>query len=181
MDSLPALTLRSNDPRSVASRAPLDVVAPPRLRRIRRCLCRRYHAEITRRSVLIRRGLAAGRSSAPKWAAVAARIAGRTEEENAIRDDYNSVRLDPSRLIGIGRDDSLASVPDLADSANQSKRAPPRMVADLIRRFLPFARMLRWSRLTIKNFAGHKSSLRDLVFTKKHGHERENSKQHVYY
>lgn len=90
-------------------------------------------------------------------------MAGRTEEENAIRDD------------------SLASVPDLADSANQPKRAAPRMVADLIGRSPPFARMPQGSRLTIKNFAARKSYLRDLVFTKKHGQERENSKQHVFY
>ncbi|MFF0952902.1 DUF1403 family protein [Rhizobium leguminosarum] len=97
-----------------------------------------------------------------KSAAAAARMVGRGEEENAIRDAvlltvagddpgpagklFLATRLLARRsgtivtpfvkelaaLLGIRWDDSLASIPDMADSANQSGRAVPFALADLI-------------------------------------------------
>ncbi|MBY2988999.1 DUF1403 family protein [Rhizobium leguminosarum] len=99
---------------------------------------------------------------AVKSAAVAARMMGRTEEENAIRDAVllTSVGDDPGpagrlflatrmltrhsgtittpfvkelvELLGIRWDNALASVPDLVDTAIQSGRAAPLALADLI-------------------------------------------------
>jgi hypothetical protein len=97
-----------------------------------------------------------------KSAAVAARMVGRTEEENAIRDAvlltapgddpgpagklFLATRMLTRRsgtiatpfikelveLLGISSNDSLALIPDMVDSANQSGRAAPFAVADLI-------------------------------------------------
>lgn len=97
-----------------------------------------------------------------KSAAVAARMLGRNEEETAIRDAValTSAGDDPgpagklflatqmltrrsgtittpfvkelAALLGMKWDDSLASIPDMVDSANQSGRAAPFAVADLI-------------------------------------------------
>ncbi|WP_107676127.1 DUF1403 family protein [Agrobacterium sp. LAD9] len=97
-----------------------------------------------------------------KSAAVAARMVGRSEEENAIRDAvlltaagddpgpagklFFATRLLTRRsrtvttsfvkevadLFDLRWDDGLASIPDIVDSANQSGRAAPFAVADLI-------------------------------------------------
>lgn len=97
-----------------------------------------------------------------KSAAVAAKMVGRNEEEHALRDAllltaaggdpgpagklFFATRMLTRRsgtittsfvqelaaLFGIRWDDSLASIPHLADSANQSGRAAPFAVADLI-------------------------------------------------
>ncbi len=97
-----------------------------------------------------------------KSAAVAARMAGRSEEESAIRDAvlltvagddpgpagklFLATRLltrrtgttttpyvrDLADLFGVRWDDSLASIPDMIDSAIQSGRAAPFAVADLL-------------------------------------------------
>ncbi|NTF72595.1 DUF1403 family protein [Rhizobium rhizogenes] len=97
-----------------------------------------------------------------KSAAVAAKMLGHSEEENALRDAvlltvsgddpgpagrlFLATRLLTRRsgtittsfvqelagLIGMSCDDSLASIPDVVDSANQSGRAAPFAVADLI-------------------------------------------------
>lgn len=97
-----------------------------------------------------------------KSAAVAARMLGRNEEEAAIRDAvlltapgddvgpagklFLATRMLARRsgtlttpfvkelvaLLGMNWDDSLASIPDMVDSANQSGRAAPFAVADLI-------------------------------------------------
>ena len=97
-----------------------------------------------------------------KSAAVAARMIGRNEEETAIRDAVLLTALgdDPgpagklflatrmltrrsgtlttpfvremAELLGMNWDDSLASISDMVDSANQSGRAAPFAVADLI-------------------------------------------------
>jgi len=97
-----------------------------------------------------------------KSSAVAARMLGRNEEETAIRDAvllttagddpgpagklFSATRMLVRRtgtlarpfvkelvaLLGMSWDDSLASIPDLVDSANQSGRAAPFAVADLI-------------------------------------------------
>lgn len=97
-----------------------------------------------------------------KSATVAARMLGRKEEETAIRDAVllTSTGDDPgptgklflatrmltrqsgtlttpffrevAELLGMKWDDSLASIPDMVDSANQSRRAAPFAVADLI-------------------------------------------------
>jgi hypothetical protein len=97
-----------------------------------------------------------------KSAAVAARMVGRGEEPNAIRDAvlltaasddpgpagklFMATRLMTRRserittsflkevadLFSLGWDDHLASVPDLADTATQSGRAAPLALADLI-------------------------------------------------
>ncbi|NTA59848.1 DUF1403 family protein [Agrobacterium tumefaciens] len=97
-----------------------------------------------------------------KSAAIAARIVGRAEEENAIRDAvlltvagddpgpagklFLATRMLTRRsgpvttsfvkeladLFGLQWDDSLASIPDLIDSAVQSGRAAPFAVADLL-------------------------------------------------
>jgi len=95
-------------------------------------------------------------------AAVAARMVGRSEEESAIRDAvlltaagddpgpggklFLATRMAARRsgpvttsfvkeiadLFGLRLDDGLASIPDIVDSANQSGRAAPFAVADLI-------------------------------------------------
>lgn len=97
-----------------------------------------------------------------KSATVAARMVGRMEEENAIRDAvlltaagddpgpagklFLATRMLTRRsgtvgtafvkelavLLGIRWDDGLASIPDMADSAIQSGRAVPFAVADLV-------------------------------------------------
>jgi hypothetical protein len=97
-----------------------------------------------------------------KSAVVAARMLGRNEEETAIRDAVLLTAMgdDPgpagklflatrmlarrsgtlttpfvrevAELMGMKWDDSLASIPDLVDSAHQSGRAAPFAVADLI-------------------------------------------------
>nr|WP_295979783.1 DUF1403 family protein [uncultured Agrobacterium sp.] len=97
-----------------------------------------------------------------KSAAVAAKIVGRAEEENALRDAvlltvagddpgpagklFLATRLLTRRsgpvttsfvkeiadLFGLRWDDGLASIPDIVDSAYQSGRAAPFAVADLI-------------------------------------------------
>lgn len=97
-----------------------------------------------------------------KSAAIAARMLGRNEEETAIRDAVllTPVGDDPGpagklflairmlarqsgtittplvkefgALLGMKWDDSLASIPEMVDSANQSGRAAPFAVADLI-------------------------------------------------
>ncbi|MCW0001550.1 DUF1403 family protein [Pararhizobium sp. YC-54] len=97
-----------------------------------------------------------------KSAAVAAKMLGRSEEEGAIRDAvlltvagddpgpagklFLSTRMLARRsaiittpfvqglagLVGIRRDEGLAAIPDLVDSAVQSGRAAPFAVADLI-------------------------------------------------
>lgn len=97
-----------------------------------------------------------------KSAAIAARMFGRNEDENAIRDAVllTSAGDDPgpagklflatrmlarqsgtittpflkelAALLGMKWDDGLASIPDMVDSANQSGRAAPFAVADLI-------------------------------------------------
>ncbi|MCW1410782.1 MULTISPECIES: DUF1403 family protein [Rhizobium] len=97
-----------------------------------------------------------------KSAVVAARMLGRTEEESAIRDAVllTAVGDDPGPVgklflatrmlarrsgtlttpflkelaeqLGIKWDDCLASIPDMVDSTNQSGRAAPFAVADLI-------------------------------------------------
>lgn len=97
-----------------------------------------------------------------KSAAVAARMLGRNEDEHALRDAvlltvtgddpgpagklFLTTRLltrqsgtittsfikELADLFGLRWDDSLASIPDLVDSANQSGRAAPFAVADLI-------------------------------------------------
>ncbi|WP_312809069.1 DUF1403 family protein [Agrobacterium cavarae] len=97
-----------------------------------------------------------------KSAAVAARMVGRTEEENAIRDAvlltaagddpgpagklFLATRMltrrsgpvttsfvkETADLLGLRWDDGLVSIPDIVDSANQSGRAAPFAVADLI-------------------------------------------------
>jgi hypothetical protein len=97
-----------------------------------------------------------------KSAAVAARMLRRNEEETAIRDAvlltapgddpgpagklFLATRMltrrsgttgtafvrEVAELVGMKWDDSLASIPDLIDSANQSGRAAPFAVADLI-------------------------------------------------
>ncbi len=97
-----------------------------------------------------------------KSAAVAARMLGRNEEENTLRD---AVLLTPAdgdpgpagklflttrmlarrsgrittpfvqelaALLGMKWDDSLAGIPDIVDSASQSRRAAPFAVADLV-------------------------------------------------
>ncbi|WP_260686678.1 DUF1403 family protein [Rhizobium leguminosarum] len=95
-------------------------------------------------------------------AAVAARMVGRSEEESAIRDAvlltaagddpgpagklFLATRMAARRsgpvttsfvkeiadLFGLRLDDGLVSIPDIVDSANQSGRAAPFAVADLI-------------------------------------------------
>ena len=97
-----------------------------------------------------------------KSAVVVARMLGRNEEETAIRDAvlltamgddpgpagklFSATRMltrrsgtittpfvkELSALLGMNWDDSLASIPDLVDSANQSGRAAPFAVADLL-------------------------------------------------
>lgn len=97
-----------------------------------------------------------------KSAAVAARMLGRNEEENAIRDAvlltaagddpgpagklFSATRMltrrsgtlttpfvrEIAELLGMKWDDNLASIPDMVDSAHQSGRAGPFAVADLI-------------------------------------------------
>ncbi|TNM60243.1 DUF1403 family protein [Aliirhizobium smilacinae] len=97
-----------------------------------------------------------------KSAAVAARMLGRNEEEHALRDAvlltaagddsgpagkvFLATRMlahrngtittpfvrEVAELLGMNWDDSLASIPDMVDSANQSGRAAPFAVADLI-------------------------------------------------
>jgi hypothetical protein len=97
-----------------------------------------------------------------KSAAVAARMVGRSEEETAIREAVllTAAGADPgpagklflatrllgrrtgalttssvkelAELLGMKWDDSLAPIPDLVDSTNQSGRAAPFAVADLI-------------------------------------------------
>lgn len=97
-----------------------------------------------------------------KSAAVAARMLGRKEEEHALRDAIllTTTGDDPgpagklflagrmlarrsgtittpfirevAALLGMKWDDSLASIPDIVDSANQSGRSAPFAVADLI-------------------------------------------------
>ncbi|WP_283201849.1 DUF1403 family protein [Rhizobium sp. BT03] len=97
-----------------------------------------------------------------KSAAVAARMLGRSEDENAIRDAIlltatgddpgpagklflatrmlarrSGIHTTPfvkelAALLGMKWDDSLASIADMVDSANQSGRATPFAVADLI-------------------------------------------------
>lgn len=97
-----------------------------------------------------------------KSAVVAARMLGRNEEETAIRDAvlltgldddpgpagnvFSATRMLTRRagsittplvkelvaLLGMRWNDSLASIPDMVDSANQSGRAAPFAVADLI-------------------------------------------------
>ena len=97
-----------------------------------------------------------------KSAAVAARMLGRNEEEHALRDAvlltaagddsgpagklFLATRMlarqsatittpfirEVAALLGMTWDDRLASIPDMVDSANQSGRAAPFAVADLI-------------------------------------------------
>lgn len=97
-----------------------------------------------------------------KSAAIAARMLGRNEEERAIRDAvlltaagddpgpagtlFLATRMLTRRsgpvttsfvkeiadLFGLRWDDGLASIPDIVDSANQSGRAAPFAVADLL-------------------------------------------------
>ncbi|MDB5550121.1 MAG: hypothetical protein JWL86_105 [Rhizobium sp.] len=97
-----------------------------------------------------------------KSAAVTAKMLGRNEEENALRDAvfltaagddpgpagklFLATRMAARRsgpvttsfvkeiadLFGLRWDDGLASIPDIVDSANQSGRAAPFAVADLI-------------------------------------------------
>ena len=97
-----------------------------------------------------------------KSAAVAVRMLGRNEDEHALRDAillttpgddpgpagklFLATRMltrrsgtittpfvsELAELLGMKRDDSLASIADIADSANQSGRAAPFAVADLI-------------------------------------------------
>ncbi|OJH60847.1 DUF1403 family protein, partial [Agrobacterium pusense] len=97
-----------------------------------------------------------------KSAAIAARMLGRSEEETAIRDAvlltssgddpgpagklFLATRILARRtgtlatpfvkelvaLLGMTWDNNLASIPDIVDSANQSGRATPFAVADLI-------------------------------------------------
>ena len=97
-----------------------------------------------------------------KSAAIAARMLGRSEEETAIRDAvlltssgddpgpagklFLATRIPARRtgtlatpfvkelvaLLGMTWDNNLASIPDIVDSANQSGRATPFAVADLI-------------------------------------------------
>ncbi len=97
-----------------------------------------------------------------KSAAVTARMLGRNEDEHALRDAvlltaagddpgpagklFLATRMlvrrtgtlatpfvrEVALLLGMNWDDSLASIPDMVDSANQSGRAAPFAVADLI-------------------------------------------------
>lgn len=97
-----------------------------------------------------------------KSAAIATRMLGRSEDEHALRDAIllTATGDDPgpagklffatrmlvrrtgtlatpfvkklAALLGMNSDDSLASIPDIVDSANQSGRAAPFAVADLI-------------------------------------------------